>query len=165
MNIFMPPVLDERTDPRAMVHAISFCKTFGADHHVTLFNATAAGRIAFTALPHRLSKPNLYQLNKSKRPALILVGDDDDQVTGPLGWAATAQLVSWARIAVVHGAGADQRSYLMAVAAAEDFGRALLIETSSDAAEAWMTTLRAADVPSVMVVPPPGSVHPIENAT
>ncbi len=158
----MPPVLAGKLDPRNVARAVALCEALDSAHHVPLFQAAGVGRIAMTGLADRLSRPNLYSLNKSKQPALIVVGDDDHGTTGPMGWAATAQMVQWARGCLLHATGGDQRSYALAISMAEDFGRLLLIETSSDAAEAWLSVLRAADVPTVLLRPTGDGIHPVE---
>jgi len=162
MNVPMPDILGENLDPRNVAKAIEICKAYNSEHHIPLFQAAAVGRIAMTALTNRLSRPNINALRKSKRPALILVGDDEGSTTGPLGWVASTQLVQWARGAIVHGTGADPQNYAMAVAMAEMLGRVVLVETTSDAAEAWWGAFERAGVPGVAIIPPNGDAHPIE---
>ena len=159
----MPPVLGNDLDPRSIAKAIEACASCGSDHHIPLFQAVGVGRLALTALTDRLARPNLYALNKSRTPALILVGDDDYHTTGPLGWAATEQLTHWAKGALVHGTNGDRRSYAMAIEMAEHYGRLLLIETSSDAAEAWVDVLRLAGVPTILLRPGGGGSHPVDG--
>ena len=158
----MPPVVAGKLDPRNVARAIAMCEALDSTHYALLLKAAGAGRIAMTGLVDRLSRPNLYALNKAKQPALIVVGDDDNRTTGPMGWAATAQMMQWARGCLLHATGADQRSYALAVTMAEDLGRLLLVETSSDAAEAWLSVLQGADVPTVLLRPTGDGVHPVE---
>ncbi len=162
MSAAMPPVLAGKLDPRNVACAIALCEAHGSSHHIPLFKSAGVGRIAMTCLTDRLSRPNLYALNRAKQPALILIGDDDDSVTGPMGWAATAQVMQWARAVFVHASGGDQRSYMLGVTMAEDVGRLLLVETSSDAAEAWVAALQHADVPTVLLLPTGDGIYPVE---
>ncbi|MGI4942651.1 MAG: hypothetical protein ACRYHQ_19130 [Janthinobacterium lividum] len=157
----MPPVLAGNLRPENIARAIRLCQALDSDHHVPLFQAAAASRIAMTALADRLSRPNMNALNKAKRPAIILVGDDDDACTGPLGWAATDQVLGWSRAAVVHATGGDRASYAMAVLLAETYGRLALIETSSGAADAWIRALVRANVATVHLKPTGDGVHPV----
>ena len=158
----MPPVLGAGLDPRNVEKGINLCRALGSEHHIPLMQAAGVGRIVLTALVDRLQRPNLYALNKEKRPALILVGDDEGRTTGPLGWIASTQLMQWARGALVHATGADQQSYMLAVTMAEQFGRMLLIETASNAAEAWAAKLQQAEVFTILLLPTGDGVHPVE---
>lgn len=158
----MPPVMAGNLHPQNIARAIQLCEAHDSQHHIPLFQAAGAGRIAMTALTDRLSRPNINALRKARRPALILVGDDEGATTGPLGWAATAQLMGWAKGAVVHGSGGDRTSYMMAVLLAEDFGRLLLIETSSDAVASWAAALVRAGVRTVCLKPTGDGVHPVD---
>lgn len=162
MSAPMPPVLGAGLDPRNIEKAIGICKALGSDHHVPLLQAVGVGRIAMTMLGDRLARPNLYALNREKRSGLVLIGDDEGNTTGPAGWAAAAQAMQWARGGLIHATGGDRRSYMLAVTMAEQVGRLLLIECSSDAAEAWASALQAASVPAVILLPTGDSVHPVE---
>ena len=159
----MPPVLGRGLNPRNVEKGIALCKAFDSEHHIPLLKAAAVGRIAATFLTDRLSRPNIYALGKEKRPSLIMVGDDEGRTTGPMGWVATAQLMQWAKGALVHATGGDQQSYMLAVTMAEQFSRLLLVETSSDAAEAWVTGLRKVGVFTIVLLPTGDGVHPVPS--
>ena len=158
----MPPVLGHGLDPRNIDKAVAVCRAFNSAHHIPLLKAACAGQVAVTFLSSRLSRPNIYALGKEKRPSLILVGDDEGRTTGPMGWVATAQMLQWAKGALVHATGGDQQSYTLAVTMAEQLGRLLLVETSSDAAEAWVTELQKVGVFTVLLLPTGDGVHPVE---
>lgn len=162
MNTTMPPVLAGHLDPRNVARAIALCRANDAEHHVVLLEAAAARQLAYTALGSRLARPNLHALNKAAGPALIVVGDDDGDTTGPTGWLALPQLATWARGAVVHGTGGDRPTYQLAISMAQEVGRLLLVETSSDAVEPWALALARAGVRSLCLVPSSGGVHPID---
>ena len=158
----MPPVLAEGIDPRNLEKAIAFCRTHESEHHIPLLQAVGVGRLAYTALTDRLACPNVHALSRSRRASLILVGDDEGQTTGPYGWAAADQLARWTRGAMVHGTGGCRASYTLAVNMAQAAGRFVLVETSSDAAEAWAEIFDRADVPTLILRPSGGGVHPVE---
>jgi hypothetical protein len=158
----MPPVLAGDLDPRNVARAIAFCRANDAEHHVVLLEAAAAKRLAYTALGSRLARPNLHALNKAAGPALVLLGDDDGDTTGPAGWVALPQLTTWARYAVIHGTGGDRPTYQLAISMAQEVGRLLLVETSSDAVEPWTRALTRAGVRTLCFVPSGGGVHPID---
>ena len=162
MTALMPPVLGEGTDPRNLARAIAFCRTHRSEHHIPLLQAVGVGAIAYAALTDRLARPNTFALGRSRRASLIMVGDDDASVIGPLGWVAADQLVRWARGAMVHGTGGCQPSYRLAVSMAQMTGRFVLIETSSDASDAWAEIFDRAGVPTLLLRPAGGGVHPIE---
>lgn len=162
MNAPMPPVLSSGLNPKSIAGAIAFCQAHDSDHHVPLLQAAGAGRIAFTPVTNRLSRPNINALGKARRPALILICDDAHDTTGPLGWAATAQVAQWARGAMVHGTGGNRQSYMLAVLMAEQCGRFVLVETSSDAADAWVDLFKGSGVPSIKLQPASDAVHPID---
>ena len=73
--------------------------------------------------------------------APVIVGDDDYQPAGPSAWACAAKLRSWARFAIVHGAGAERRHYADAATMTVQVRRMLFIETSSAGAQAWAAFL------------------------
>ena len=118
--------------------AISTMQLAGADHRVPVLQALYAGRIG-TWEAQRTGCTGACKrfLVMVRKPALVIIGDDDDFPTGPDGWPVAQRLLRWARQVVIHGAGGHPAHYEGAVMAAEVVGRLLLVECGTAHVEAW----------------------------
>jgi hypothetical protein len=135
------------------------CEQSDSTGHAALFTAVRDGRISLAILPRNAPITDEV-LNRSSRPKLVLLGDDDGHSTGPAGFRAWQKLRPWANCGLVHAAAADVDTYHFAVAATMLGGRTLLIETDSAYAHEWAEALYQANIPSMTVVPR-GGVHPV----
>src|ERR1039457_7103920 len=61
--------------------------------------------------PARDAVVPLRLLERSTRPLIVVLGDDDYCSTGPTAWPATRRLFRWARGALIDATGADAPSY------------------------------------------------------
>jgi hypothetical protein len=128
-----------------------------------LLRATAAGRIAFTAILHRKARWSPHDL-KTKLPIVVLIGDDKGASRDPADWRCSMSAIAWARSAIVHGCGAEVWHYRQAIMAAEITGRALFVETDSDHVAAWVSAIAPRGIPGLSIIPRAGEKHPIEAA-
>jgi hypothetical protein len=137
---------------------VDVCNSLGLVGRVELLRAVRAGVIARIE-PDRLGVPLRRVLDPSRRPTLVVLGDDDYASTGPSGWAALPRLLRWARGALVHGSGADAASYQAAIAGALATDRFVLVETSAQCAPEWGRVFDARGVPVLVLLPREGT-HP-----
>lgn len=123
--------------------------------------AVDAGRIAVTVIIGRRTIWSPRDL-RSRLPTIVLIGDDYGDPRDPAEWRCSMSAIAWARSALVHGTGAKASHYRAAVAAAEATGRCVLIETDSAHAPAWAAAIAPRAIPTMILIPPPGAVHPVE---
>ena len=131
-------------------------------HRVPLLRALYTGRIQyFEALRSRSGQTKRFLAIASK-PAVILIGDDDDAPTGPAGWSVAERALGWANYVILHGAGGEAEHYEAAVRLAEQFGRVAIIESTSARLDEWKAATRrwARRAYGVLVVECPGKPHP-----
>lgn len=143
--------------------AIATMQLSGAAHRVPVLQALHAGRIG-TWEPQRAGCTGRCKrfLATVCKPALIIIGDDDDAPTDPDGWPVAERLLRWARQVILHGAGGHPSHYEGAVMAAEVVGRLLLVECTSGTLEAWKAAARRWATQAIIqaVEVPPLAVHP-----
>jgi hypothetical protein len=85
------------------------------------------------------TKAAVKHLGGVKRPTLASVADDDEMsCTGPSGFSAVSKLIDWANRVILYSTGEDAAFYRLAVAAAIQFRRVLLIETTTALEGAWL---------------------------
>jgi hypothetical protein len=104
-----------------------------------LLEAVHAGRLAF-AEAGRAWRPaaTLRALDRTGKPALLLLGDDDETPTGPAGWPGVATALRWARAVVLHATGG-------------------LPEHGPE----WLALARPSPArPMLLILPPSDDVHP-----
>lgn len=144
--------------------AISTMQLAGADHRVPILQALYAGRIGtWEARRTGCTGQCKRFLAMVRKPALVIIADDDDAPTGPDGWPVAARLMRWARQVVIHGAAGHPAHYEGAVMAAEVVGRLLLVECTSGTVEAWKAAARrwaAQAVIQAVQVPEGQGSHP-----
>jgi hypothetical protein len=132
---------------------------FGMVGRVELIRAVRRGEINLVE-PTRDRTVPAKVLERSLRPLVVVLGDDDYASTGPSAWAATRRLFRWARSAMVHASGADAPSYQIAIGMALTRGRFILIETDTTHAQEWGDALTAHRIPFLGIVPGGDGVHP-----
>lgn len=112
--------------------------------------------------PGRGAQVPSKMLERPGRPVLVLIGDDDDQSTGPSAWACGLRVRRWAQAGMIHAAGGEAHHYENALAGALLTGRFLLVETSMVHHAAWKNFLDT-KVPVLNVISRTG-VHPAPPA-
>lgn len=108
----------------------------------------------------RLAEPPLKTLEQSRRPTIVVLGDDDYQSTGPFGWPGWRRLKYWPRMGLIHATGADARSYQLAITIALVQMKLVLIETDTAHAQVWADALFKQRVRAVGLLPRDGD-HPV----
>jgi hypothetical protein len=79
----------------------------------------------------------------AQRPAIVLIGDDDDKTgLGPAGWRDAWRVIDWTRFGLIHAAPGEPQHYARAVEVAKIFLRVLLVETSPAQAEKWVARIK-----------------------
>lgn len=125
--------------PDAIRHVIARLHTLGCTTGLPtiLRDGVLTGVCGLVGIPGRDTAFPAAKLATLRKPAILLIGDDDDAASGPLTWRCAKQAGRWAAAVMVHGAGAEPAHYHAAIQAAALTGRLLLVETSSQHAMAW----------------------------
>jgi hypothetical protein len=147
------------TSPDQIDRLIAQASTLNLPGRVQLLRAVRGGAINLVEIERTAPAP-MRVIERSPRPVMVVLGDDDYAATGPAGWAAWQRLSYWARSALVHATGADVPTYRMAIGLAVVTRRFLLIETDSAHAHDWGAVLHRRSIPAVGLLPP-GRVHPL----
>jgi len=147
-------------------NAISQTEAAGQHHRAVPIRAMCRGRITHMAI--RRDTPDRHVetfFAKARRPELVLVADDDGCPTGPSGWGQAARLLAWARYVLIHASSGRGDAYHAAMSIAVLTGRFVLIETSTDFAEAWRAAAIAAQ-PAIRIgmIRPRNGEHPAQLA-
>jgi hypothetical protein len=153
----------ETATPANLVRAIAFLHLMGTIFHVPLFEAVARDEIALSMVQPRQAPP-LGRLDKTGRPAVLIISDDDDHTRlGPQDWPCVARVMRWAGAALIHGSGGKPEHYKLAVRGVLSARRLVLVETSSWRVDAWTeAALRSLPKHRVLrIEPPEGGIHPI----
>lgn len=116
-----------------------------------LYDAVAAQLMALHEYPRggQVLKRDLKTL---RDPAVVLIGDDDGEATGPTGWSGIRHAKRWAVSAIIHAAAGEAAHYQAAVIAAGTHKRLLLVETTAEHRDAWISAL--APLPYFVISPP-----------
>ena len=146
--------------PDQIDRLIAVAATLNLPGRVALLRAVRRGEINLIEVDRQGVPPSRF-LKRSHRPVIAIVGDDDYAATGPTGWVATRRLLSWARSALIHATGADERSYQMAIDQALGCHQFVLVETDTAHAREWGEALLARRVPCIALVPRDGGQHPL----
>ena len=129
----------------------------GLAGQLPLLHAARVGQVRWIA--HIRGTYIAPSLLNSRKPTIIVVGDDDGAATGPAGWPQADLLLRWSASAILHGAGAKSEHYDLAVMMA-GLGRHLLVETASTFLENWRNSARRIGVPALAIRPGKGLAHP-----
>jgi len=149
--------------PANLARAIALLHEMAATHHVPLLQAVARDEIALTMVQPGQAPP-LGRLDKTNRPAILILSDDDDHTRlGPDGWPCAARIMRWAGAGLIHGTGGQAEHYVVAVQGALVARRLVIVETSSWRADAWAEAAHRLMPPHrvLQIRPYPGEVHPI----
>lgn len=149
------------TTPASIAAAIAILQAGGEGFRIPLLRAVLRREIALgVASPGRQAP--LRELNRTGKPAILLILDDYDH-PGPPGWACAPAAMRWARRAMLHGTGGIAEHYELAVKAALVARRLILVETASAQLDAWSALALSALAPGrvLRIQPPPGGVHPV----
>ena len=131
--------------------------------HLPLFRAVADHRIAVVGIYGADVRWPAAALARINLPTVILIDADIDGPEPdppPERWKCRDRLSTWARAAIVHGAGGEAQHYRIAVAAAERFRRLAFIECRSEHAQGW------ASLPwrlPPLVITPTDRPHPVAS--
>lgn len=127
--------------PEIIDQIIGLYSQCGDDWHAPLLRGVKDGRIRLIAPASRdvaLTTRDLDRgTGKGKRPAVILLQEDDGTAVGPDGWRCAKRVRAWAASAIVHACGGLPEHYETAVSAAVLTKRLLLIETDTAHGDAW----------------------------
>lgn len=151
------------TTPANIARAIALLGPIGEQFRAPLLRAIPRGELALTVLGTGQAPP-LSRLDRTQRPAIIVLTDDDDTTRlGPDGWHYAARIMRWTRGAFLHGTGGQPEHYEMAVEWAQRCRCLLLVETSSRQLDAWQALARRylAAERILRLEPPEGGVHPV----
>ncbi len=110
-------------------------------YQLPVFRAARDGLIHLVAPGRDATIPKRI-LDETRRPVVVLIGDDGHASTGPEGWRCAKRLRYWARGGIVHAAGGEPQCYALAVAGALALQRFVLVETDSAHEAAWTHLLR-----------------------
>ena len=138
----------------------------GANHMLRWVQAAQRGELAVAGIESPTASFPSRVVERWKRPAIILVGDDpwpNGEALGPDGWASARRLKYWRpQVAIIHGSGLSADPYRLAAEAAELVHRIVFIETDSAHVQVWADFL---ECPSTLrIVPPAGCSHPDKSA-
>ena len=101
-------------------------------------------------------------LRESKKPTVVIVGDDTGNPGGqggPSVWRCTPKAAAWAAGAIIHGAGGQPEHYAEAVLGATLLKRVILVETTSAHALAWRDAIGCARTLMILC----RDTHPIDT--
>jgi hypothetical protein len=151
--------------PEHFAAVITHMAQCGFGFKIPLYRAAQAGMISLCEIT-RDGIPPFKRLDRTNRPKVVIVGDDDYASTGPTGWVATRRLMHWTRAALVHGTGGTPEDYVGAVAMAIQWDKMLLVETSSDHLMAWAGVVQNAPhrITAIFKRPTAPGLHPIPLA-
>lgn len=143
-----------------MLEAMSSAMASGFEHLVPLFSAALTGKIQLFILPRGAAWP-ARELRQSKLPALVIIGDDDHNATGPDGWPAAIR--DFARRAMIHAASGSIGTYKMALEGCVASRRYALVETSSAKLKEWVDFFSDSSrcIPLEVVRTEDGVRHPV----
>lgn len=150
-----------------LINLIALHEQAGAQHRIPLLRALLGGRIAFFEAHRDTSAGTVKRFfGMAKKPAVMLLADDDYASTGPDGFAVTDRALQWARLVVIHATGGTPEQYADVVEAAGIMRRVALVETDSAHAAEWVARTKAqTDPPALILLKPIGNEqHPIVPA-
>lgn len=157
------PFLHLRRDRLAAT--LAAMPTLAGSPQAEMVRAIGDGRCAAAFVHRGAGTINLRALEQRGMPVVIVFHDDDGRSSGPAGFPCARKALRWARAHYTHGTGAEPGQYEAAVRLAEAHGSCALIETSSAMAAEWATLARRAAMPrrapGLVLIPPPGGVHPV----
>jgi hypothetical protein len=149
--------------PERPADAIALLERAGDHCHIPLFRAVADRRIALGYVP-RGARSGLGSIKRARRPAVVLLPDDDGLSSGPEAFPAARAVLRWCRGLILHAAAGEPQHYEIAVAMAEAEGSCALAETGTEHAEAWLEAARRAAAPRrhrALAIWPRNGVHPL----
>jgi hypothetical protein len=134
----LPTILN--IQERDKLDRIILAVSLHAPWSVPLFQSVLDGRINLIQ-PKRNGLLTKEILEKSSRPLIVLISDDDYQSIGPSGWSCAFSLKSWGQSAIIHAAAGEAKHYSYAVTIALMMKRLVLVETSTKFQMAWQSFL------------------------
>lgn len=152
------------TTPAGIARAIAIMHAAGDDYRAPLLRAVGRDEIAFVGL-RRGQRVPFAPLDRTRRPSVLLVADDDhDAMPGPAAWADAGRMMRWTRKVLIHGTGGKSEHYQLAIDQARSVGRLLLIETCSSQIAPWLALASgyvSASHVTVVRPWPAGAQHPM----
>jgi hypothetical protein len=127
-----------------------------------LFGAVQTGVFSLVWASDRQTSPSALRraLDTAGEPAVVLLDGDDGQPSAPEDWRCGRAALAWARAALIHGAAGERQHYATGALAAALIGRLLLVHCGGSEAASWATVAEAARLPTLIITPRPGVVHP-----
>lgn len=129
--------VEHLTDLNAAIVVLEAAGAIGSAH---LCRALRDGRCALMWLLPEVSASHYKRFIRAagRRPAIIVLGDDDGLNRGPQAFPLAQRAIGWARCVFLHAAGAKLEHYEMAILIAQGLRRLLFIECSSVTELAWL---------------------------
>lgn len=131
-------------------------------YKIPLYRAAQAGTIALCEFT-RDGIPPLKRLDRTGRPVVVLLGDDDHAVPdGPDTWPRARRVLQWASFVVIHGSAGRPEHYEHVIDLTSVHRRVAMIECGSHAIPAWQAAAErwAIGAHGLTIQPPPGCPHP-----
>ena len=125
-------VINKRTE---LIKLTAFVAA-NAPYQLPVWRAARDGLINLIQ-PQRGAQIPQKMLERTGRPIIILIGDDDDVSTGPAAWACALRVRRWALTGMIHAAAGEPQHYENVLMGALLTRRFLLIETSMVHHAAW----------------------------
>ncbi len=143
-----------------LASAITQC-SLNAPHLVPLLQAAYRDELSLAAVPRGQTAP-LSALDRSRAPAVVLIGDDvaDGHDPGPVGWPNLQRIMRWGRFALINATGGRALHYEAAVDLARLHRKVILVETGTARAAGWLAQCQAAHVPAIELRPENGGPQP-----
>jgi hypothetical protein len=150
--------------PHDLAFAIAHSERCGAIGQPYLLRQLAVRRICLNPLLPDTSATMVKAFMRAAagRASIVLIGDDDYRDRGPTAWRQAGRVARWAKVTIVHAAGAEVEHYEAACVTAESVGRVALVECSTVTAPAWIDLFQAQrPAPRLVLIPPAAGLHPL----
>jgi len=143
-----------------LVSAISQC-SLHAPYLVPLLRAAFRDELSLATVPRGQTAP-LGALDRSRAPAVVLIGDDvaDGLDPGPAGWPTVPRIMRWARFCLINATSGHALHYGVTVELARLHRKVVLVETGTARAADWLALCQAAHVPAIELRPENGGPQP-----
>ena len=128
------------TTPSAMREGIAYAQQIRVQHYIPPLHAASNGLIV-VALVECGALVSFDHLRSYKRPALIILHDDDDLSFGPVGCPNLKRLLKWSAGVIVDATPPLPANYAQAVSDTLALERVLFVKTGADHLEHWLAAV------------------------